>query len=88
MENAQASGSSAAAGHGVPPSELDEADLLRELGHLHETRHATFRHGSDDALAAHGARTEALEKEYLHRHPDREVDAARTRAGARERQDA
>ncbi len=75
-------------GHGIPPSDLADEDLLRELGHLHETRHTTFRHGSDDALSAHSARTEALEQEYLRRHPQREVEAGRARAGARERKDA
>ncbi len=73
---------------GKPASDLDESDLIRELAHLHETRHATFRHGSDDALTAHSERTAALESEYLRRHPQREVDADRTRAGARSRQDA
>jgi hypothetical protein len=38
---------------GVDGAELAEEDLLRELGHLHETRNTTFLHGSDDALAAH-----------------------------------
>jgi hypothetical protein len=68
---------------GVDPTELAENDLLTELGHLHDTRHVTFRHGSDDALRAHDRRTRELEAEYLRRHPEREVDPARTRAGAR-----
>ncbi|MGB8960674.1 MAG: DUF6158 family protein [Pseudonocardiaceae bacterium] len=68
---------------GVRPEDLAESDLLRELHHLHETRHGTFLHGSPDALAEHTSRTTELENEYLSRHPEREVDPARTRAGAR-----
>ena len=71
--------------HGVPPSELSEADLLRELQHVHETRHETFLHGSHDALDAHTWRTGELEAEYLRRFPEREVDPERLRAGARQR---
>jgi hypothetical protein len=70
---------------GVPTTELAEDDLLRELGRLHETRHDTFLHGSDDALAAHTTRTNALEGEYLRRHPQRQVDPARLRSGSRDR---
>lgn len=69
---------------GVPPDELSDEALERELAHLHETRHDTFLHGSDDALQVHTQRTQALEQEYLRRNPDRVVDARRTRHGARE----
>ena len=65
------------------PEKLAEADLLRELKHLHTTRHGTFLHGSPDALREHSSRTAQLEEEYLRRHPEREVDPARTRSGAR-----
>jgi hypothetical protein len=68
---------------GVPPAELTDADLCRELEHLHETRDSTFRHGSPQALAHHDQRTAQLEDEYLRRFPDREVDPRRLRAGAR-----
>lgn len=68
---------------GIDPRELDEDALLEELERVHDTRHVTFRHGSDDALQAHDRRTRELEAEYLRRHPEREVDPARTRAGAR-----
>jgi len=68
---------------GVRPEDLAESDLLRELQHLHETRHDAFLHGSPDALRTHTSRTAELEGEYLRRHPEREVDPARTRAGAR-----
>jgi hypothetical protein len=68
---------------GVPPENLAETDLLRELKHLHTTRHGTFLHGAPDALREHSSRTAQLEEEYLRRHPEREVDPARTRSGAR-----
>jgi hypothetical protein len=71
--------------HGVPPAELSEEDLLRELRHLHDTRHGTLRHGSPDALMMHTRRTGELEAEYQRRHPEREVDPERLRSGARER---
>ena len=70
---------------GVDPTELAEDDLMRELEHLHATRNETFRHGSDEALAMHSRRTAELEREYLRRHPRREVDPNRLRAGARQR---
>ena len=69
----------------VPATGLSEEDLRRELGHLHETRHGTFLHGSDDALQAHTTRTAALEAEFVRRHPQREVDPDRLRDGARHR---
>jgi hypothetical protein len=68
---------------GVPPAELSDEDLCRELGHLHDTRSDTFRHGSPQALAHHDERTALLEDEYLRRFPDREVDPLRLREGAR-----
>ena len=64
---------------GVSPDALSEEELLRELSSLHSTRHDTFRHGSDDALANHTRRTDELEREYLRRHPSREIDPARVR---------
>lgn len=69
---------------GVEPTALTDEDLERELSHLHETRHDTFLHGSEDALQVHTDRTDALEQEYLRRNPDRVVDARRTRHGSRE----
>ena len=71
--------------HGVPGDELGDDDLVRELEVLHRTRHETFLHGSDDALSVHTRRTEELEREWVARHPERQVDPARTRAGTRER---
>jgi hypothetical protein len=68
---------------GIPPSDLSEADLRRELAHAHETRHTTFLHGSQDALDAHTRRTAQLEQEFLRRHPEREIDPDRLRSGAR-----
>jgi hypothetical protein len=70
---------------GVPPGELSEQDLRRELQHVHETRHTTFLHGSQDALDVHTRRTGELEAEFLRRYPEREVDPDRLRAGARQR---
>ncbi|MEV0128315.1 DUF6158 family protein [Dactylosporangium sp. NPDC050688] len=64
---------------GIPPASLTDEELLRELSSLHGTRHATFRHGSEDALTNHSRRTDELEREYLRRFPDREVDPARVR---------
>ncbi len=69
---------------GIAPRELTDEKLERELAHLHETRHDTFLHGSEDALAFHSTRTAELEEEYLRRNPDRVVDARRTRVGSRE----
>jgi hypothetical protein len=67
------------------PSELSEDDLLRELDSLHRTRHQTFLHGSTQALLTHTERTRTLEDEYLRRHPERQIDPERLRAGARTR---
>jgi hypothetical protein len=70
---------------GVPPTDLADADLERELAHLHETRHETFLNGSEDALEAHTQRMLALEAEYLRRFPERAAPAPeRTRAGRRD----
>ena len=69
---------------GVAAQQLADEDLERELAHLHETRHDTFLHGSEDALSFHTVRTQELEEEYLRRNPDRVVDARRTRIGSRE----
>ena len=71
-------------GEGVKASDLDDADLERELEHLHATRHETFLNGSADALAEHTTRMFELEKEYADRFPARIVpDQLRTREGAR-----
>ena len=69
---------------GIAARELTDEALERELEHLHETRHDTFLHGSEDALSFHTSRTAELEQEYLRRNPDRVVDARRTRTGNRE----
>lgn len=69
---------------GIDPAELSDADLRREVAHLHETRHETLLHGSEDALEAHTRRMLALEREFLRRLPaDAAPDPARTRAGSR-----
>ncbi|MGN6599211.1 MAG: DUF6158 family protein [Actinomycetes bacterium] len=71
--------------HGVDPQQLSDDDLRRELERVHDMRHTTFLHGTDDAWQALEQRTRALESEYLRRWPEREVDPDRTRAGARAR---
>ncbi|MDR7302929.1 DUF6158 family protein [Haloactinomyces albus] len=68
---------------GIDATELSEEALVRELTHLHHTRNETFLHGAPDALREHTDRTFELEQEYLRRHPERDVDPRRTRAGAR-----
>ncbi|MFI5953366.1 DUF6158 family protein [Cryptosporangium sp. NPDC051539] len=73
-------------GLGVAPERLTDEDLLRELRRLHDTRHETLRHGSDDALDAHTVRLADLESEYLRRRPQREIDPGRLREGARDRE--
>jgi hypothetical protein len=70
---------------GVDPGVLSDEDLMRELGHLYETRLEALRHAADQALDEHTRRTGALETEYLRRHPHREIDPERQRAGARHR---
>ncbi len=70
---------------GIAPHRLDDASLLHELESLHSTRNTTLRHAPGDALAAHTHRMTQLEDEYVRRFPEREVDARRTREGARER---
>jgi hypothetical protein len=70
---------------GIDAARLPDDVLLRELEHLHRTRHDTFLYGSRDALEQHSIRTHELELEYLRRHPRRHIAAGRTRAGARAR---
>jgi hypothetical protein len=66
---------------GIPPSDLSDDDLDRELVHLHETRRETFLHGTEDALETHTKRMLELEGEYLHRFPERvQPDPRRVRA--------
>jgi hypothetical protein len=55
---------------GIRGAELSDEDLLREVTHLHETRHETFLHGSPAALVNHTDRMLELEQEYARRHPD------------------
>ncbi|XVQ10330.1 DUF6158 family protein [Spirillospora sp. CA-255316] len=71
--------------NGVDPAQLSDDDLMRELGHLYETRMDALRHAADQALAEHTHRMNAFETEYLRRSPEREVDPERLREGARAR---
>lgn len=68
---------------GIAAGDLTDIDLLRELEVLHTTRNGTLRHGSAQALDQHSRRMAELEREYLARYPDREIDPARTRSGSR-----
>ena len=71
--------------HGIPPEDLADDDLRREVAHLHETRHDTLLGGSESALEVHTARMLALEREFLRRFPAESApDPRRTRAGSRE----
>lgn len=64
---------------GVDPAALTTDELFRELAQLYGTRLDSVRHASDSALAHHDRRTAELEREYLRRHPEREVDPHRLR---------
>jgi hypothetical protein len=48
---------------GVDPAELGDEDLMRELGHLYETRMDALRHAADQALDEHTHRMAQLETE-------------------------
>ena len=70
--------------HGIEPRELSDDDLVREVTHLHETRHEAMRGASESAFEAHTRRMLELEQEYIRRFPeDSAPDPLRTRAGAR-----
>jgi Family of unknown function (DUF6158) len=60
---------------GVPPAQLSDADLERELAHSHEKRHDIFVDGTVEQLRNHTMRTRALEHAYLERFADRVKDA-------------
>jgi hypothetical protein len=68
---------------GVPPTDLPDEDLIRELASVHSTRTDTLRFGSHDSLVNSNQRMAELEAEYLRRYPQREVDPARLREGSR-----
>jgi hypothetical protein len=71
---------------GIPPDQLEDADLRRELEHLHQTRHETLLGGSQSAFEHHTERMLALEQEFLRRFPEEGApDPQRTRAGSREK---
>jgi hypothetical protein len=69
---------------GISPDDLSDADLERELRHLHRTREETFFNGTQQALGRHTTRMLDLEREYQRRFPDRvRPDELRTREGSR-----
>ena len=71
--------------HGIEPRELSDADLVREVTHLHETRHDAMRGAGESAFEVHTERMLALEREYIRRFPEVSApDPLRTRARARE----
>ncbi len=70
---------------GVDPADLTDEDLMRELGHLYDTRMDALRHAPGQALDEHTRRMTQFEAEYLLRHPEREIDPERLRDGARSR---
>ena len=73
--------------HGIPPAQLTDDNLRRELTHLHETRHDTVLGGSESALRTHTRRMLELEQEFIRRFPeDAAPDPLRTRAGSRHEQ--
>ena len=70
---------------GIDPRELSDDDLVREVTHLHDTRHEAMRGAGESAFETHTRRMLALEQEYLRRFPeDAAPDPLRTRAGSRE----
>jgi hypothetical protein len=71
---------------GIPPRDLADDDLRRELQHLHDTRHDVVTGGSESAYENHTERMLALEQEFLRRFPaEGAPDPGRTREGARAR---
>jgi hypothetical protein len=74
---------------GIPPTDLADDDLRRELGHLHATRADVVTGGSESAYETHTVRMLALEKEFIRRFPaEGAPDPARTREGSRAASDA
>src|SRR3954471_5635706 len=61
---------------GIPGTELSDADLERELRHVHEKRHDILVDGTVEQLRNHWLRTAELERAYLERFPDRVKGAA------------
>lgn len=61
---------------GIPPSDLSDEDLERELRHAHEKRHDIFVSGTADQLMNLSTRTRELECEYLRRFGDQVPEAA------------
>jgi uncharacterized protein DUF6158 len=69
---------------GIPPRDLADDDLRRELHHLHETRADVVTGGSESAYENHTQRMLAMEQEFLRRFPaEGAPDPARTRQGSR-----
>jgi hypothetical protein len=70
---------------GVPPQQLTDDDLRREVTRLHETRHEVMLNGSQDAYETHTQRMLNLEQEFFRRFPEASApESRRTRAGSRD----
>jgi hypothetical protein len=68
----------------VPPSELSDSELRKELKSIYRTREYTFLNGTPKALKEHTDRMFELEGAFRRRFPQETKPAARrTRAGAR-----
>jgi hypothetical protein len=57
--------------HGLPVSDLSDADLERQVDRAHATRNWVFLHGTTSQYRRHTERMLELEQEYLRRHPQR-----------------
>ncbi len=57
--------------HGLPATELSDAELERQGTRAHATRNWVFLHGTADQFRHHTGRMLELEQEYLRRHPKR-----------------
>jgi crotonobetainyl-CoA:carnitine CoA-transferase CaiB-like acyl-CoA transferase len=68
--------------HGLPASELSDAELERQGTRAHATRNWVFLHGTADQFRHHTERMLELEQEYLRRHPKRTWQGASGGSGA------
>lgn len=60
---------------GIPPAELSDEDLERELAHAHEKRHEILLDGTADQWHNLRVRTDELERGYVERFSGRVKDA-------------
>jgi uncharacterized protein DUF6158 len=62
-------------GTGIPPTDLSDEDLERELAHVHEKRHEILLDGTAEQWHNLRARTDELERGYVERFVTRVKDA-------------